>query len=156
MRIVVSTRKCRVCKIEKPFAELVPNRASLHGFKPLCKICRSEYYRQRLANDPLMRKRRADAVLRSKRLTKHGIRPADYDRMVKEQGDKCKFCGTSDKGRHDRFRTWNIDHDHKTNQVRGLLCHTCNIAIGHFENLVDRFGLDAILSYVTPPTESPP
>lgn len=30
-----------------------------------------------------------------------------------------------------------IDHCHKTNQVRGLLCFSCNSALGHFKDNVE-------------------
>ena len=30
-----------------------------------------------------------------------------------------------------------IDHNHKTNEIRGILCHNCNVAVGtFFENVI--------------------
>lgn len=33
---------------------------------------------------------------------------------------------------------WVLDHDHKTNQFRGYICHNCNKAIGIFQDDLDR------------------
>ena len=46
-----------------------------------------------------------------------------------------------------------IDHDHKTGQIRGLLCNACNTAIGLFEE--DIFRLTGAIAYVTLPTREP-
>ena len=39
--------------------------------------------------------------------------------------NECEICGLSD-------RKWEIDHDHETGLVRGLLCSRCNSALGMF------------------------
>lgn len=47
----------------------------------------------------------------------------------------CGICGTDDpQGRHGNFH---IDHDHATGEVRGVLCHNCNLALGHFQDDAD-------------------
>lgn len=119
---------------------------------PFCKTCRNAYWRDRFKKNPEARQKHTDAVLRSKMLKSYGMVSSDYERMLKEQDGKCKLCGTAERGRDEsRFRYWNIDHDHKTGRVRGLLCHMCNITLGKLENLMDKVGLDAILGYVAPP-----
>jgi hypothetical protein len=39
-----------------------------------------------------------------------------------------------------------VDHDHRTGEVRGLLCNACNTAIGLFEE--DRARISSALSYL--------
>lgn len=38
------------------------------------------------------------------------------------------------QGRGGRSSTWVVDHDHSTNTFRGHLCHSCNRAIGMFQD----------------------
>tara|TARA_R110000772_G_scaffold2311_11_gene8024 strand:- start:5908 stop:6441 length:534 start_codon:yes stop_codon:yes gene_type:complete len=54
----------------------------------------------------------------------YGISLAEYNDMLKAQDNTCAICdGTSKKNLH-------VDHDHATGEVRGLLCHGCNTALG--------------------------
>ena len=58
----------------------------------------------------------------------HGLKPADIERMLVLQDGKCALCKKTDSGPYD----WNVDHDHQTGQIRGLLCGTCNRGLGMF------------------------
>lgn len=57
--------------------------------------------------------------MRLKRL--YGITSAQYERMFEHQGGVCAVCG-----RPPHKVPLNVDHDHKTGLVRGLLCWYCN------------------------------
>lgn len=60
-----------------------------------------------------------DRYLRSK----YGITEAKYNKMHEEQDHSCKIC----KRHQDNFKNrLAVDHDHKTKEVRGLLCFYCN------------------------------
>ena len=60
----------------------------------------------------------------------------------------CQICGTDKK----IF----IDHDHKTNAVRGMLCQDCNMGLGQFRDSIDRLR-NAIkyLGYAPDPDDTP-
>lgn len=64
---------------------------------------------------------------------KYGITEDGYNRILEMQGGCCAICGTDDPhGRnHNRFH---VDHCHKTNLVRGLLCSRCNLGLGSFQD----------------------
>lgn len=51
----------------------------------------------------------------------YGIDAAEYDRIFKIQGGRCAICRNRPATK--RLAT---DHDHKTGDVRGLLCKRCN------------------------------
>lgn len=54
----------------------------------------------------------------------YGLTPAQYDSMVREQNGLCKICSNPPSMR------LCVDHNHKTGKIRGLLCHSCNNAMG--------------------------
>lgn len=49
---------------------------------------------------------------------------------MKKQKNKCPICDTKIAD------TFHLDHDHKTNKVRGLLCRSCNLGLGLFKDNV--------------------
>lgn len=59
----------------------------------------------------------------------HGISLDDKVWMYILQSGRCAICG--DSTALDEVR---VDHDHKTGEIRGLLCNRCNLAIGQFED----------------------
>jgi hypothetical protein len=62
-------------------------------------------------------------------MLKYGISSEDYADMNERQQGKCAICGKlpGDRNHHTRL---DVDHDHKTKRVRGLLCNSCNKALG--------------------------
>ncbi len=56
-----------------------------------------------------------------------GISLEEYNNFLEEQNYSCAICGKSEEDNKKRLA---VDHCHKTNKVRKLLCHHCNIALG--------------------------
>lgn len=63
----------------------------------------------------------------------YGLTPADYNEMLKKQNGKCAICGVDSPGRKNGTNFY-VDHCHATGLVRGLLCHSCNLGIGHLKD----------------------
>jgi Recombination endonuclease VII len=55
----------------------------------------------------------------------YGLTEETYNALLERQNGTCAICGKKAK--------LNIDHDHVTGQVRGLLCHGCNALLGKYE-----------------------
>ena len=72
---------------------------------------------------------------------RYGITLDDYKIMVNEQNNKCKICGQPPSK-----RGLFVDHCHMTNNIRGLLCQACNIAIGQMKDDPER--LEKAANYV--------
>lgn len=69
----------------------------------------------------------------------YGITREQYDAILLAQGGGCAICGTPAPTSKD----FAVDHDHKTGEVRGLLCDKHNLGIGLFDDSPDLL-LDAI------------
>lgn len=98
-------------------------------FSSYCKTC--DNVRKTLA----ARERFKDRDKRVKenhrqRLWKYGITQEQFDELIKHSGNKCQICGDTEN--------LVIDHCHDTNKVRGLLCWSCNVALGHFKDSYDK------------------
>ncbi len=101
---------CRSCGESKENTEFHKRtlRSGNIGLQHKCKKCssanRKQYYKPH------------DSIKRQLGLT------WDEVDKIKEIGE-CQGCHRTD-------RRLCIDHDHRTNKPRGLLCHNCNTALG--------------------------
>ena len=57
----------------------------------------------------------------------YGLNPGEYDALYRAQGGRCYIC---QRAKGTGRRKLAVDHDHRTGEVRGLLCSTCNQFIG--------------------------
>ena len=69
-----------------------------------------------------------------------GCTPELYAKLLLEQCGVCKICGKS------QSRNLAVDHCHKTGEIRGLLCSTCNTGLGCFGD--DKEMLTKALEYL--------
>lgn len=66
---------------------------------------------------------------------RYGLTGPQREVLLEQQNSQCKLCYdkiefTGTKSQYSAC----IDHNHKTNQVRGILCGNCNTWLGYFEN----------------------
>ena len=57
----------------------------------------------------------------------YGITIEEYNNKLQDQNNLCAICKSDESGGSGDFY---VDHNHTTNQVRGLLCQWCNFMIG--------------------------
>ena len=84
---------------------------------------------------------------------KYGLTIGQVLEMAEAQGNECPLCKRHFPSENILARSTNqfvIDHDHATEQVRGLLCRACNALLGRFGDSVERIEefLSRVRSYL--------
>ena len=152
-------KKCSKCGEVKPITDFYAMKGMRDGYRNECKRCHlaarklrydenpqpakdrttqwrrenkerhAQYLRDRRARPGAKRKER-DGHLRRK----FGITLEQYEEMLLAQGGVCAICERpprSDISLH-------VDHEHDGGRVRGLLCFSCNQALGSLGDESDR------------------
>jgi len=118
-------KECRTCKKLMDLTAFHANPKASQGVMGECKECSSERsrkaYLSKKAENPLF-KREIDLKRR------YNLTLEDYNALELKQANKCKIC------RCTPTKKLVVDHCHITDEVRGLLCHHCNVALGYFKD----------------------
>ena len=131
---VMPTKKmCTVCKVAKPFEDFYygykakKQRDIVHKKYPHARCKECDHARVRVYH-----KNNRDKTTRQQRIShrrsKYGITEEQYNNMILSQNNLCAICNNPSS------KTLHIDHDHKTGEVRGLLCSNCNMGMGFFKD----------------------
>lgn len=124
----MSYKRCTKCLINKPRTEFYRHGKAKGGVHSACKDCEKKAAREFNAANP---EKMALVNRRSKLKAEYGMTLEQYDNMLEAQGGGCAVCGMISPGGKGRFH---VDHNHSTGKVRGLLCHLCNVGLGHFRD----------------------
>ena len=136
-------KKCISCGIEKPVSEFHRDKTRSSGLRERCKDCRCKHPKTLIkkciaCNDlfEVSGNRKAQKYCGRTCQTvhlKYGIDEYKLEDLLIQSDYKCHICGnpeTSIDKRTGEYYELSIDHCHKTGNVRGVLCSSCNVAIG--------------------------
>lgn len=90
-----------------------------------CKSCQKKYS-EKYRNDKRAKVREANRQSHLKR--EYGLTAEAHKALLESHNNKCAIC-RADKDWGGR-KYLSVDHDHKTGKVRGVLCNSCNVALG--------------------------
>ena len=137
-------KTCPACKQSKPISDFPPNKKNKDGLNIKCRVCFNAYMKEWYAKNKEKHKarvysnpRQASSIRRPKR---YGLTQADVDVMLSKFDGLCHLCK--------KKPAVCIDHCHKTNVVRGLLCHGCNSGLGKLGDSIE--GLQRAIDYLSP------
>ena len=77
-----------------------------------------------------------EAQLRSQLKYHYNMTLEHYERLLISQKGVCAICLQPETcvGKGNKVSRLCVDHDHVTEEIRGLLCRSCNLGIGKFKD----------------------
>jgi hypothetical protein len=150
-------RICNKCGIPKLFKIYHKSKKSPLGRSNTCPSCRTIQSRERRNKNPLKyselnklarkKYRNRNPILsrfyyfkKKYHLNKENFVSEIQSKLI-EQNYCCAICGIKKE-----FKKLWIDHNHDTGQIRGLLCMSCNTALGFLRE--DEYLINSLLKYL--------
>lgn len=78
--------------------------------------------------------------------TNYKINIIQYKELLEKQNNKCAICNIEFDSNCKKYKQINIDHNHKTLKVRGILCSPCNRSLGLLKE--DIKILESMINYI--------
>lgn len=107
------------------------------GITGLCKFCNKEFIKS--IHNQIYCKVCAPTNKFVGLIRKYNISHTEYLEMLSVNDGNCDICLIE--------VATDIDHDHSTGKVRGMLCHNCNMILGHAKDNVNI--LNGSIEYLT-------
>lgn len=136
-----SSRVCFGCKTELPLTNEYFYRSNTRYYQRECKKCnkirRSKWWKS---------KKGKRSSRNTKLKSKYGISIKEFELLLEAWNYSCGICGKQQV--IDSVELC-VDHDHKTGLIRGILCQSCNLALGNFKDSIKNVvnGVDYLVSY---------
>lgn len=141
---------CGKCRKPHPVARFSKCSRSPDGLQQWCKQAQKDWLvsnrEKRKAQQrrwyAAQRNSAPEAFQKRSRLRKYGLSVDEFEAMWVSQGGRCSAC-------HDVLvdgPATHIDHCHKTGVVRGILCRSCNVALGQLGD--DPIRIQGLLMYI--------
>jgi hypothetical protein len=115
---------CAKCKSWKQHSAFSKNSARVSGLNVYCNDCMKLRWKENKCPSQKPENKRV-----YDRQRRYGLSNEQFLSMWEEQNGLCAVVGCGKP-------IQDVDHDHKTNQVRALLCHACNRTLGLFQDNV--------------------
>jgi len=131
-------RICKICNVIKPIEEFKTHKGCVYNRSHHCLSCHREKARKWCRDNTERNTQRAkkwalehpeqrkQTHFKAHLRRKYHLSIENYNELLLKQDHKCAIC-------QEKVHLV-VDHCHKTNQIRGLLCNKCNQALGFFKD----------------------
>ena len=133
-----TTKTCKRCKVEKPVEAFARGRSD--GSHAWCKSCMSEYQVTYKA------KKGRDYFKNYNYMAQYGITLEEAHDLLISQNNACALCNKEVSWLPGFSSAAHVDHCHSTGKVRGILCGSCNTALGKLGDSVE--SITKVLNYL--------
>ena len=123
----MSSKACIKCKESKELTDFHRDAQNKDGFSNTCKLCKAAYQKGLSFNKRKGHKLRYE----------YDLSYEEYAAMLKKQNNRCAICKKKEtviNASNKKVQKLCVDHNHKTGKVNGLLCTSCNKALGLFKD----------------------
>jgi len=140
-------RECKYCKQVKPLEQMVKDKNAREGRRNMCNSCNALRMKKYFKEHPEKYENNKNTPRAKKpNWKRHHLTQGQYSDLLAKHDGKCYVCLIREAEV--------IDHSHSCctgtfscgKCVRGILCHACNLAIGHLDDDIDR--LQAAVVYL--------
>lgn len=137
------SKKCNKCFCDKQLMDFFKDKNTKDGYTHTCKVCRTAAasawniaHPDRVRRNDKNGSKNSPEKHRNNQLRiKFGINHSNYEQMLEKQRGVCSICKSDKPGGYGKH--FNIDHDHVTGKIRGLLCSNCNTGLGLFQDRIE-------------------
>lgn len=116
--------KCSMCGEEKPKSEFHKRTCRLRGYQSKCKMCVSQYYREKYATDPEHKRKRNNFVNRWR-----ANNPDAWSEIAKRCRDKHDYQGQYPRVR--KRASWRVKEAIRSGRMKRLPCNICGERLSH-------------------------
>lgn len=147
----LTEKHCNFCGENKKRTEFSKQKSAKDGLCHRCRSCKAvlrKKYRDRDREYCKMwnrknKERRKEITFKKDLWKNFKITPEEYNTMLQKQDFGCAICKQKKSKSGRRLA---VDHCHKSNEIRGLLCNECNTGLGLFQD--DVIKLEAAIVYI--------
>jgi len=123
------TKICTGCQQDKNLNDFSLHAGFKDGHNSKCKQCKNKRAKEYFNDNRKELRAKHKNYNKIRRYKKYNLSLEEFNLLLTKSQNACQIC----KRKEDLC----IDHCHKTNKVRGILCKNCNTGIGMLQDDIE-------------------